>query len=199
MPKFTRIYTRAGDSGTTGLVGGARVKKNELRIDTYGTVDELLSAIGLARAAIAGEHHAGDRARAIDAWLAWTQDVLFDLGTELATPQDRRWENMPRIGAAAIEALERGIDESQRDLPPLNNFIHPGGTLAGGFLHFSRTVCRRAERLAVSLHERDAAVSENVLAYLNRLSDALFVWARAINHEAGHAEHVWRKESTPPG
>ncbi len=144
MPKLTRIYTRTGDDGTTGLVGGQRVKKNALRIEAYGTIDELSSVIGLARTALA------DAAigRELDGWLAWTQDALFNLGSDLATLPKDRWDGMPLIAPSDATALERAIDRAQRDLEPLANFILPGGSYAGGFLHQARTVCRRAERLA---------------------------------------------------
>src|SRR5579871_2655585 len=130
MPKLTRIYTRTGDDGTTGLVGGARVKKNTLRIASYGTIDELSSHIGLARGAMRARLQ-DDRVERLDAWLAWTQDALFNLGAELATPHDRRWEGMPLVSADDAKTLERAIDEAQNDLPPLANFIHPGGSTAG--------------------------------------------------------------------
>jgi cob(I)alamin adenosyltransferase len=198
MPKSTRIYTRTGDDGTTGLVGGQRVKKNALRIDTYGTIDELSSVIGLARSALAGASpSAAARAAELDAWLAWTQDVLFNLGCELATmPADRR-EGMPLVGAADAGALERAIDRAQRDLEPLANFIHPGGSAAGAYLHQARTVARRAERLLVTLGEREP-VSPESAQYLNRLSDALFVWSRWINAAYGTPEHLWNAKTGPP-
>ncbi|HEY5426336.1 MAG TPA: ATP:cob(I)alamin adenosyltransferase, partial [Candidatus Tumulicola sp.] len=126
MPKRTRIYTRTGDDGTTGLVGGGRVKKNAPRIDTYGTVDELSSSIGAARAALRPLRKDSARAARLDAWLAWTQDVLFNLGSELATLAGDRWANMPLTTAADATALERAIDEAQPDLPPLDAFILPG-------------------------------------------------------------------------
>src|SRR5271166_2173294 len=131
MPKLTRIYTRTGDDGTTGLVGGQRIKKNALRIETYGTIDELSSAIGLARTSLAevvraGSPPAADRARELDGWLAWTQDALFNLGSDLATLPKDRWEGMPLVTAQDSVALERAIDRAQRDLEPLANFIHPG-------------------------------------------------------------------------
>ncbi len=197
MPKPTRIYTRTGDQGMTGLVGGGRVKKNSPRIETYGTIDELSSAIGIARAALRPllpDHERGGR---LDAWLAWTQDALFNLGSELATlPEDRR-EDRPSVGGADAQALERAIDEAQADLAPLANFIHPGGSMPGACLHFARTICRRAERLLVALNDREEVGAEP-LRYLNRLSDALFVWARWINDGVGVAEHIWNAASRPP-
>ncbi len=199
MPKLTRIYTRTGDDGTTGLVGGQRIRKNALRIDAYGTVDELSSAIGMARAELRPLLAEHTRIADLDAWLAWTQDVLFNLGSDLATlPQDR-WEDMPLITSADVAALERSIDRCQTDLVPLANFIHPGGSRAGAALHVARTICRRAERLLVTLRETDDAVSLDCQHYLNRLSDALFVWARWVNHEVGVPEHLWQPKTSPPG
>jgi len=196
VPKLTRIYTRTGDDGTTGLVGGQRVKKNALRIETYGTVDELSSAIGLARTALAEQTHA--RAVELDRWLAWTQDTLFNLGSDLATLPADRWEGMPLISPEDARALERAIDLAQRDLEPLANFVLPGGSFPGAYLHLARTIARRAERLLVSLREHDDGVSEETLRYLNRLSDALFVWARWINRELGEPESLWNAQASPP-
>lgn len=206
MPKLTRIYTRTGDDGTTGLVGGQRVRKNDARIEAYGCVDELSSAIGVARAALAEvvrTRPAQDVARALrtahqlDAWLAWTQDVLFNLGSDLATlPADRR-PGMPQITAADATALERAIDAAQSDLAPLDNFILPGGSTAGAQLHVARTIARRAERLLLTLHDREA-VSADVRRYVNRLSDALFVWSRWINAALDQPEHLWNPKTQPP-
>ena len=206
MPKLTRIYTRTGDDGTTGLVGGQRVKKNALRIEAYGTVDELSSAIGLARTALTDVlrtrpvqdiHHAHVVARELDRWLAWTQDALFNLGSDLATLPADRWEGMPLIGADDATALERAIDRAQRDLEPLATFILPGGSYPGAFLHQARTICRRAERLLFTLCETEPITPE-VLRYVNRLSDALFVWSRWINHALEQPEHLWNAKTAPP-
>jgi cob(I)alamin adenosyltransferase len=198
MPKLTRIYTRTGDDGTTGLVGGQRIKKNALRIETYGTIDELSSVIGLARTALAAApSSAAARAAELDGWLAWTQDVLFNLGSELATLPADRWEDMPLIAAGDADALERAIDRAQKDLEPLANFIHPGGSQAGAFLHLARTVARRAERLMVTLAEREP-ISPESARYLNRLSDALFVWSRWINAAYETPEHLWNAKTAPP-
>jgi cob(I)alamin adenosyltransferase len=198
MPKLTRIYTRTGDDGTTGLVGGSRVKKNDLRIEAYGTLDELSSTIGVARTRLAGEMHRDERLRRLDLWLAWTQDALFNLGSELATPSGKRWEGMPLVSSADAASLERAIDEAQRDLEPLANFIHPGGSFTGAFLHVARTVCRRAERLIVSLREEEPEISADCVRYVNRLSDALFVWARWANNVMGQSEHLWNARTSPP-
>jgi len=198
MPKHTRIYTRTGDDGTTGLIGGSRIKKNALRIETYGTVDELSSAIGMARSELRAAFPADERGDRLDAWLAWTQDALFNLGTELATPQGERSTSFPRIEASDVDALERAIDAAERDLPALANFIHPGGSVPGAWLQFARTICRRAERLAVALREHEGAPSDAALRFLNRLSDALFVWSRWINDALGVPDHLWNPSNKPP-
>ncbi|HVN68480.1 MAG TPA: cob(I)yrinic acid a,c-diamide adenosyltransferase [Candidatus Binatia bacterium] len=198
MPKRTRIYTRTGDDGTTGLVGGGRIKKSDRLIEAYGTLDELSSAIGIARAQLLPLLAGEPRAQRLDAWLAWTQDVLFNLGSELATPPRSRTGATPSVGEGDVAALERAIDEAQAGLAPLANFIHPGGSLPGAQLHFARTICRRAERLSVALAERDELVPRCGVRYLNRLSDALFVWARWINDAARVAEHIWNPAGRPP-
>jgi cob(I)alamin adenosyltransferase len=198
MPKIPRIYTRAGDKGMTGLVGGARIKKSALRIETYGTLDELSSAIGITRAALRPLLMNERRATRLDAWLAWVQDGLFDLGSELATPPKDRRAGTPGIRPTDVSALERAIDKAQAELPPLSQFIHPGGSAPGAQLHFARTICRRAERLLVALLDSDEEPSLEALRYLNRLSDALFVWARWINDALGVGEHVWNPANQPP-
>jgi cob(I)alamin adenosyltransferase len=206
MPKLTRIYTRTGDDGTTGLVGGQRIKKNALRIESYGCVDELSSAIGMARSALADvarTRPAQDVSRVLrvvhqlDAWLAWTQDVLFNLGSDLATLPADRWPGMPLITAADVAALERAIDLAETDLEPLATFILPGGSMTGATLHLARTIARRAERLLVTLAEREP-ISDDVVKYVNRLSDALFVWSRWINHALDQPEHTWNAKAAPP-
>ncbi|MEO6913487.1 MAG: cob(I)yrinic acid a,c-diamide adenosyltransferase [Candidatus Baltobacteraceae bacterium] len=197
MPKLTRIYTRTGDDGTTGLVGGQRVPKNSPRIDAYGTIDECSSAIGLARATLAPLLDSHPRAARLDAWLAWTQDALFNLGSDLATLPKNRWEGMPLITKDDSTALERAIDEAEKDLKPLNTFIHPGGSEPGAYLHLARTICRRAERLLVSLAEHDEVAPET-MQYVNRLSDALFVWSRWINRELNAPEALWVASTAPP-
>jgi cob(I)alamin adenosyltransferase len=199
MPKPARIYTRTGDDGTTGLIGGRRVKKSARRIETYGTVDELSSAIGVARAALRPMLSANARAARLDAWLAWTQDVLFNLGSELATLAQQDGADGPHVEAADAEALEHAIDVAQSELPALTQFIAPGGSPAGALLHVARTICRRAERHAVALDDQESgAVSSEAVRYLNRLSDALFVWARWINDAFDEPEHVWNPASRPP-
>jgi cob(I)alamin adenosyltransferase len=198
MPKPPRIYTRTGDKGMTGLIGGGRIKKSDLRIAAYGTLDELSSAIGLARAALHTLPRRLRRASRLDAWLAWAQDVLFEIGSELAMPPEKARDGAASVDAGPIRALERAIDEAQRDLAPLANFIAPGGSAPGAALHFARTICRRAERLLVALIERDEVDLADPLRYLNRLSDALFVWARWINDALGVPEHIWNRSAQPP-
>lgn len=198
MPKHTRIYTRTGDDGTTGMVGGQRIGKDAPRIETYGTVDELSTVIGIVRAELRPLLAQRSKASRLDAWLAWVQDALFNLGSDLATLPKNRWDGMPLIEASDAVALERAIDEADADLEPLNAFIHPGGSVAGATLHQARTVCRRAERLLVALRREDADVSEETVRFLNRLSDALFVWARWINADASILEYRWNPTTTPP-
>ena len=197
MPKPARIYTRTGDEGMTGLVGGTRISKSALRIETYGTVDELSSVIGVARAALRPYLENETRAVALDAWLAWTQDALFNVGSELATPPGER-AAAGSVGKNDVAALERAIDTAQGELPALTNFIHPGGSEPGAQLHFARTICRRAERLLVTLSDDEQLEPSESLRYFNRLSDALFVWARWINDALGVPEQLWDKASKPP-
>jgi cob(I)alamin adenosyltransferase len=196
MPRLTRIYTRSGDDGTTGLVGGKRVLKSDLRVACFGAVDECSSTLGLARRHLADKPESR-RAHALDRWLAWTQDMLFNVGSDLATPENQRWDGMPRIAQSDVDALERSIDRAQQDLEPLENFIHPGGSYAGAFLHLARAVCRRAERHLVALAQ-NSEVDPLVLKYVNRLSDALFVWARWINRDLGETEHLWNAQARAP-
>ena len=178
-----KIYTKTGDDGTTGLLGPARVRKDDPRIDAYGTVDELNALIGVARAQpIDGE---------IDAVLARVQNDLFVVGAALADPDpDGPFHHGVNEGHA--RSLEERIDAFESVLPRLTQFILPGGTPAGAQLHLARTVCRRAERLLVHLgHQEGAHVPGPLVVYLNRLSDALFVFARAANHRAGMPDVPW--------
>lgn len=180
-----KIYTRTGDTGTTGLFGGDRVAKHHPRIDTYGTVDETNSFIGAARAFMRGMASVAS----LDDLLARVQRTLFVLGGDLATPLDSRAKT-PRIEQEDIDYLEIAIDALETDLAPLRHFILPGGSPAGAQLHVARTVCRRAERLATHLAHEDA-INQQAVVYLNRLSDFLFVAARWLNSRAGVAEDIW--------
>ncbi|MFS8628485.1 MAG: cob(I)yrinic acid a,c-diamide adenosyltransferase [Limnochordales bacterium] len=179
-----RIYTRTGDGGDTALFSGARVGKDASRVEAYGTVDEANSFIGLLRA----EGLDAD----IDGVLEQVQRDLFTLGADLATPPSGRKDDaVPRIGPEHVEALERAIDEFDAQLPRLRTFILPTGPRAAALAHVVRTVVRRAERRAVAL-ARTEPVSPDVVRYLNRLSDLLFVVARLIAHRAGAAEQPWQ-------
>lgn len=183
-----KIYTRTGDCGSTGLFGGPRVAKDDDRIEAYGTVDELNAVIGATRAAGVGE--------VIDAQLAQIQHELFSIGAELATPDPDRHQ-LRTINSAHIETLEQWIDAHELTLPPLKNFILPAGTAASSQMHVARAVCRRAERRVVTLaRRREASVSEALIIYLNRLSDLLFVLARAVNQRAGIQDAAWERSES---
>ncbi len=185
---MAKIYTRRGDDGSTGLFGGPRVRKDDLRVSAYGDVDELNSALGCARE----ELPEGDLRALVDA----LQSELFTLGAQLATPDaDKAPKEVPRIGEEHVRRLEREIDRLTEELPEMRNFILPGGSRAGAALHFCRTVCRRAERKAVELAESSTVPAE-ALAYVNRLSDLLFVMARAANLRAGGREIPWVPDRT---
>ncbi|RMD81795.1 MAG: cob(I)yrinic acid a,c-diamide adenosyltransferase [Candidatus Dadabacteria bacterium] len=189
--RINRVYTRKGDDGTTGLVGGRRVSKDDPRVVAYGEVDELSSVIGLARSILCSAPYRRRVAAAkLDRALAEVQQELFDLGSELATdPRDARPQAI-RIGPDHVTRLERRIDELQADLDPLSSFVLPGGGTAGSALHLARCVCRRAERAVVAL-VRSGGARPEVLRYLNRLSDLLFVEARWIAKKTGHREVLW--------
>jgi cob(I)alamin adenosyltransferase len=184
MPRLTRIYTKTGDDGMTGLGGGQRVPKDSLRVEVYGTVDELNSQLGLAVATgLCGR---------LTAELALIQNELFDLGSDLATPAVSQARHpVPTVEPRHIEKLERLIDEFNEIVGPLANFLLPGGSPGAAALHVARTICRRAEREATTL-AREEEVGATVLPYLNRLSDALFVMARFENHQRGVPEPLWR-------
>lgn len=183
MPRLTKIYTRTGDDGTTGLGTGKRVAKDAARVEAYGTVDELSAQIGLAIAARPQPELAEPLAR--------IQNDLFHLGADLCIPDpDKPNAPGPRIEARHVRWLEELMDRLGEELPELKNFVLPGGTLPAAHLHAARTICRRAERRVVSLL-RHEPVSETAVTYLNRLSDALFVVARYENHRAGVSEPTW--------
>jgi len=184
MPRLTRIYTKTGDDGTTGLGGGERVPKDSPRVAAYGTIDELNSQLGVALASGLCER--------LVAVLPGIQNDLFDVGSDLCWPSDdARRVRIPTVEARHIEALERLIDELNDVVGPLANFLLPGGSPGAAQLHVARTICRRAERETVHLADGES-IGEFVLPYLNRLSDALFVMARYENHERGVAEPLWR-------
>jgi len=179
--RLDRIYTRAGDAGATSLGDGTRVSKADLRIAAYGAVDELNSWLGLAlaRGGLSEEHRV---------WLERIQNELFDLGADLSVPTDEKRERL-RVSVDQVEWLESLCDAANAALEPLRSFVLPGGTETAATLHVARTVCRRAERVAVALGERDP-VNPRAIAYLNRLSDLLFILARAAN--SGRDEPLWK-------
>ncbi|HET8579195.1 MAG TPA: cob(I)yrinic acid a,c-diamide adenosyltransferase [Methylomirabilota bacterium] len=190
--RITRVYTRTGDKGDTALVGGRRVPKDAPRIEAYGTIDELNSILGLARVFNAENLRRGKKYRWLDQILRRLQNELFDLGSELATPEDAAYEGMFRVGEKEVTALEQLMDECQKSLTPLKSFVLPGGGRVGGFLHQARTVCRRAERRILTL-SRAEALSEWPLKYVNRLSDLLFVLSRWTGKHLGETEYLWER------
>ncbi len=192
MVRITRVYTRTGDKGDTALVGGRRVPKDSPRIEAYGTLDELNSIIGIARAFSAESIKDRRSRRLLDEVLAKIQDELFDLGSELATPPDAEYPGMYRVGDAEVKRLEATMDRCQKELPPLKSFVLPGGGKAGAFLHQCRTVCRRAERDLLRL-ARAEPVSEWAIKYINRLSDLFFVLSRWAAKQAGKPEALWQR------
>lgn len=189
--RITRVYTRTGDQGDTALVGGKRVPKDAARIEAYGTLDELNSVVGIARAFNQDTRPTAVRDK-VEAILRRLQNDLFDLGSELATPPEAAYDEMFRVSAQEVTALESLVDELQKDLEPLNSFVLPGGGKVGAFLHQARTVCRRAERLVLRL-SREEDIGPWPLRYLNRLSDLLFVLARWVAKQGGEPEFLWER------
>ena len=186
MVKLNKIYTRTGDNGTTGLVAGPRRKKHDLRVESYGEVDEANSCVGLARQHLAGHP-------SLDRMLLRIQNDLFDLGADLAAPEtgEKLAYEPLRIVQAQVDRLEREIDRLNADLEPLRSFVLPGGTPAAAALHLARTVARRAERRIVALQDSEGeTVSAAAVAYINRLSDFLFVAARWVN-DKGRTDILW--------
>ena len=179
-----KIYTRTGDKGETSLFGGTRVRKSDARVAAYGEVDELNASVGVVGAQ-------PDLDGDVFEMLEQIQKDLFAIGAQLADPAERIAERVSKaaVGEVDIERLEKWIDRLEAELPPLRRFILPGGSGAGALLHLSRTVCRRAERAIASLGA--GTVEAHLLTYINRLSDLLFVMARAVNHRTGQAETEW--------
>jgi cob(I)alamin adenosyltransferase len=180
-----KIYTKTGDRGETGTFGGPRIRKDDARIEAMGDVDELNAAVGLIRCEALDKR--------MDQLLRSIQNELFDLGAEIATPEPERM-GTKRVTAGLIARIESAIDEYEAQLPPLAAFILPGGVRPAALLHLARTVCRRAERRVVALsHQAD--IAEEVIVYLNRLSDLLFVLARSVNLSAGCGDVPWQSET----
>ncbi len=189
--RINRVYTRGGDKGETSLVGGQRIAKDAVRIESYGTVDELNAIVGLVRVATLRNPGASQHDReGLAALLERIQNQLFNLGSDLATlPQDRH-PKQPVIEARHVKVLEDAIDAHNEGLPELRSFVLPGGGEVSALLHQARTVCRRAERIVTTL-ARQEAVGEPCLIYLNRLSDLLFVLSRWAARAFGEAEVLW--------
>lgn len=192
--RITKVYTRAGDQGQTRLAGGQEVWKDCLRVEAYGTVDELNASVGVVRAF--NRPGTGPAAARLEEELRWIQNKLFDIGGLLATTPGQTFANMPSVNGTHIERLEKLIDTCQDDLAPLKEFILPGGGQVASLLHQTRTICRRAERICVRLG-REEAVAPEIVRFLNRLSDAAFVLARWMAHQQGEAEQLWEREPAP--
>ena len=193
--RISKVYTKTGDGGRTRLAGGQEVNKDGVRVEAYGTVDELNALIGLAR--VFNQERMEDRQgkAELEDWMRWIQNKLFDVGGLLATAPGQAFKNMPEVTPRDVAQLERWIDRCQEDLLPLKEFILPGGGKISGFLHQARTVCRRAERVCVHLAHEEP-IHPRIIPFLNRLSDALFVFARWTAHHQGEPEYLWdRKES----
>jgi cob(I)alamin adenosyltransferase len=187
------VYTRSGDEGETGLRGGQRVKKSCLRVDAYGTIDELHATVGWAREIARQSATAAPGLSPLLESLIKVQHQLFNLGSTLASLPEDLPDEQPRITHREVEALEREMDRCSRALPPLTTFVLPGGCQLNAALHVARTVCRRAERRLVELAEHEP-VDDSSLRYVNRLSDALFVWARWAAVELGAGEIPWNPD-----
>jgi len=198
-PKFdeprlalNRIYTKTGDKGETHLAGGQRVPKDSLRIECYGTVDELNAFVGMACVS------AAEAVPTLAVILRRVQHELFNLGSILATKPEDVHPKQARVTTVEIEQLEKEIDRANEELTPLRSFVLPGGSRLNTELHASRTICRRAERIAVSL-AREEQIPAEVVQYLNRLSDAFFVWSRWANHLLGAPEILWEPNESASG
>ena len=190
--RIDRVYTKGGDKGETSLIGGDRVSKADPRLECFGTVDEVNATLGLVRIALASSA-AGAHLLPI---LGRVQNELFNLGAELAAPDPARRETLPRIEARHVEGLERDIDAVNDELPPLTSFVLPGGGAASAAFHLARTVCRRCERLVVALGQAEDIGGELPVMYLNRLSDALFVWGRWCALKDDQPEPLWDAKAT---
>ena len=191
--RITKVYTRTGDKGKTRLAGGQRVWKDSVRVEAYGDVDELNSTIGVVRAFNAESLETQPYAARLEEELRWIQNKLFDVGGLLATASGQTFRNMPTITAKDSTRLETLIDTCQKDLPPLKEFILPGGGKISSLLHQARTICRRAERMCVRLG-REEQLDPALVQFLNRLSDALFVLARWMGKQQNKQEFLWERD-----
>jgi cob(I)alamin adenosyltransferase len=195
---INRVYTRTGDKGETGLAGGQRVAKDSLRIEAYGTVDELNATIGVARATAEEAVGSHTKLAELDTILKRVQHELFNVGSILATLPENVHPRQARVTQTEITRLETEIDRMNAGLPALRSFVLPGGCRLNAELHVCRTVCRRAERVCVAL-AREERVDAETIQYLNRLSDALFVWSRWASHTLGVSEILWEPNRAASG
>ncbi len=186
--RINKVYTRTGDAGKTRLIGGEKRWKDDARVEAYGTVDELNSEIGLCRELLKEQKE--DQFSSLICFLKSVQNELFNLGSQLAAAEDRDTENLPQLSDDAISKLETEIDTVNESLSELTSFVLPGGSVINAQFHMARNVCRRAERRTVTLSRNETVVPENI-RYLNRLSDALFVWSRWVSHILGDTENFW--------
>jgi cob(I)alamin adenosyltransferase len=191
--RITKVYTRTGDAGKTRLAGGQQVWKDSLRVEAYGTIDELNASVGVVRVMNADAADGNSAAERLEDELRWVQNKLFDVGSILATAPGETFKNMPQVAAKDVTRLEKLIDRCQKDLEPLKEFILPGGGKVSGFLHQARTVCRRAERLCVALSKTEP-VDPTIIKFVNRLSDALFVLARWVTKTQDESEFLWERD-----
>jgi cob(I)alamin adenosyltransferase len=195
---INRVYTRRGDAGETSLVGGQRLQKDDLRIEAYGTIDELNSFIGLARESTIELSSQAQALGELAGILRRVQHELFNAGSVLATLPEDLHPRQPRVTGAETDRLEREIDRMNEHLEPLRSFVLPGGSRLNAELHICRTVCRRAERICVTLSRKET-VDGDIVKYLNRLSDALFVWSRWVSRQLGEAENLWDPNAAASG
>jgi len=195
---INRVYTRRGDTGETSLVGGQRLPKDDLRIEAYGTIDELNSFIGLARESALELSDQAPALVELAGILRRVQHELFNAGSVLATLPEDLHPRQPRVTGAEATQLEREIDRMNEHLEPLRSFVLPGGSRLNAELHVCRTVCRRAERICVALAAKEK-VEGDIVRYLNRLSDALFVWSRWVSRQLGVAENLWEPNAAASG
>ena len=192
--RITKVYTRTGDAGQTRLAGGQQVWKDSLRVEAYGTVDELNASLGVVYAANADLAPTHVQARRLAAELLWMQHKLFDAGGILATTPGQTFPQMPTITDDDVTRLEHLMDDCQTELTPLTEFILPGGGKVSSLLHLARTIGRRAERVCVRL-AREEAVDPNIVKFINRLSDALFVLARWVAKTQNEPEILWQRDA----
>ncbi len=190
--RILKVYTKTGDKGTTGLADGTRIQKDDLRIECYGTIDELNSILGICRQNL--DEIPKKEKNVLDSWIFAIQNDLFNIGSDLATPLASRWENMIILSDKDTVQLEKMIDYCQNMLEPLHEFVLPGGTKLNSYFHLARTICRRAERLIVSL-SFEKEINPNILPFINRLSDLFFVLSRWAQKLAKLKEVTWSKNS----